>query len=49
MGGAGLGRDLGLEGADNARATGAGLVVATPWDSASATVRLLREPLPDKA
>jgi 8-hydroxy-5-deazaflavin:NADPH oxidoreductase len=43
------GRDLGLSGADNAGAAGAELVVvATPWDSAIATVRLLREPLAAK-
>jgi 8-hydroxy-5-deazaflavin:NADPH oxidoreductase len=38
-----------LEGADNAGAAGAELVVvATPWDSAIATVRALREPLAGK-
>ncbi len=39
----------GLEGADNAAAAAAGLVVvATPWDSAIPTVRALREPLAGK-
>ena len=43
------GRNLALEGADNAGASGAELVVvATPWDSAVATVRALREPLAGK-
>ena len=43
------GLDLALEGADNAGAAGAELVVvATPWDSAVATVRTLREPLAGK-
>ncbi len=42
-------RDLALDGADNAGAAGAELVVvATPWDSAIATVRPLREPLAGK-
>jgi 8-hydroxy-5-deazaflavin:NADPH oxidoreductase len=42
-------RDLALEGADNAAAAGAELVVvAIPWDSAVATVRSLREPLTGK-
>jgi len=40
---------LPLEGADNAGAASAELVVlATPWDSAVATVRALREPLAGK-
>ncbi len=43
------GRDLALDGADNAGAAGAELVVvATPWDSAIVTVRSLREPLAHK-
>ena len=43
------GWDLALDGADNAGAAGAELVVvATPWDSAVATVRSLREPLAGK-
>ena len=43
------GLDLALEGADNAGAAAAELVVlATPWDSADATVRALREPLAGK-
>ena len=42
-------RDLALGGADNAGAAEADLVVlATPWDSAIATVRPLREPLTGK-
>src|ERR1700722_9120812 len=41
--------DLALGGADNAEAAEAELVVlATPWDSAVATVRSLREPLAGK-
>ena len=41
--------DLALDGADNAGAAAAELVVvATPWDSAIATVRSLREPLAGK-
>ncbi len=41
--------DLELGGADNAGAASADLVVlATPWDSAMATVRSLREPLAGK-
>jgi NADPH-dependent F420 reductase len=41
--------DLALGGADNAAAAEADLVVlATPWDSAIATVRSLREPLGGK-
>ncbi len=41
--------DLRLDGADNAGAAGADLViVATPWDSAIATVRSLQEPLTGK-
>ena len=41
--------DLALDGADNAGAAEAELVVvATPWDSAIATVRSLREPLAGK-
>ena len=40
---------LPLEGADNADAAGAEVVIlATPWDSAIATVRALREPLAGK-
>ena len=43
------GLDLPLDGADNAGAAAAELVVvATPWDSAIATVRALREPLAGK-
>jgi len=43
------GLDLPLRGADNAAAAAADLVVvATPWDSAVATVRSLREPLAGK-
>src|ERR1700722_1313172 len=43
------GMDLPLDGADNADAAAADLVVlATPWDSAIATVRALREPLAGK-
>jgi len=43
------GLDLPLDGADNAGAAAAELVVvATPWDSAVATVRALREPLAGK-
>ncbi len=43
------GRDLALQGADNADAAAAELVVvATPWDGAVATVRQLREPLAGK-
>ena len=43
------GRDLALDGTDNAGAAGAELiVVATPWDSAVATVRSLRESLAGK-
>jgi 8-hydroxy-5-deazaflavin:NADPH oxidoreductase len=43
------GRDLALDGADNAGAAGAELVVvATPWDSAIATVRSLPESLAGK-
>ena len=43
------GRDLELRGADNAGAAAADfVVVATPWDSAVATVRSLREPLAGK-
>ncbi len=43
------GRNLEIQGADNAGAAGAELVVvATPWDSAMATVRSLREPLAGK-
>jgi len=43
------GLNLELDGADNAGAAGAELVVvATPWDSAIATVRSLREPLAGK-
>ncbi len=43
------GLSLELNGADNAGAAGAELVVvATPWDSAIATVRSLREPLAGK-
>ena len=43
------GLTLPLEGADNAGAAAAELVVlATPWDSAIATVRALREPLAGK-
>ncbi len=43
------GLDLALEGADNAGAADAELVVvATPWDNAVATVRKLREPLAGK-
>ncbi len=43
------GLDLPLEGADNAAAAAAELVVlATPWHSADATVRALREPLAGK-
>jgi NADPH-dependent F420 reductase len=42
-------RNLEVHGADNAVAAGAELVVvATPWDSAVATVRSLREPLAGK-
>jgi 8-hydroxy-5-deazaflavin:NADPH oxidoreductase len=42
-------RSLALEGADNGGAAAAELVVvATPWDSAVATVRSLREPLAGK-
>jgi len=42
-------RDLELRGADNAGAAAADfVVVATPWDSAVATVRSLREPLAGK-
>jgi 8-hydroxy-5-deazaflavin:NADPH oxidoreductase len=41
--------DLALQGADNAGAAAADLViVATPWDSAIQTVRSLREPLAGK-
>ena len=41
--------DLALDGADNAGAAGADVViVATPWDSAIATVRSLRAPLTGK-
>jgi 8-hydroxy-5-deazaflavin:NADPH oxidoreductase len=41
--------NLAIDGADNARAATAELViVATPWDSAIPTVRALREPLADK-
>ena len=41
--------DLPLDGTDNAGAAAAELVVvATPWDSAVATVRALREPLAGK-
>ena len=41
--------NLDLDGADNAGAAAAELVVlATPWDSAIATVRALREPLAGK-
>ena len=48
-GGALAGADLPLEGADNVGAAAAELVVlATPWDSAVATVRALREPLAGK-
>jgi NADPH-dependent F420 reductase len=40
---------LGISGADNAGAAGAEvIVVATPWDSAVATVRALRDPLVGK-
>jgi 8-hydroxy-5-deazaflavin:NADPH oxidoreductase len=40
---------LGISGADNAGAAGAEvIVVATPWDSAVATVRALRDPLAGK-
>ena len=43
------GRNLEVHGAGNAVAAGAELVVvATPWDSAIATVRSLREPLAGK-
>jgi len=43
------GLTLAIDGADNASAAGAELVVvATPWDSAIATVRSLREPLAGK-
>ncbi len=43
------GLTLPVDGADNAGAAGAELVVvATPWDSAIATVRSLREPLAGK-
>jgi 8-hydroxy-5-deazaflavin:NADPH oxidoreductase len=43
------GRTLGIDGADNAGAASAELVVvATPWDSAIPTVRALREPLAGK-
>jgi NADPH-dependent F420 reductase len=43
------GRNLEIQGADNAGAAAADLVVvATPWDSAIATVRSLREPLAGK-
>ena len=43
------GLTLAVDGADNAGAAGAELVVvATPWDSAIATVRSLREPLAGK-
>ncbi len=43
------GRNLEIRGADNAGAAGAELVVvATPWDSAIATLRSLREPLAGK-
>ncbi len=43
------GRDLELDGSDNAGAARAELVVVgTPWDSAIATVRSLREPLAHK-
>jgi 8-hydroxy-5-deazaflavin:NADPH oxidoreductase len=43
------GLELAIDGADNADAAGAELVVvATPWDSAIATVRALREPLAGK-
>jgi 8-hydroxy-5-deazaflavin:NADPH oxidoreductase len=43
------GLDLALDGADNAGAAGAELVIlATPWDSAIPTVRSLREPLTGK-
>ncbi len=42
-------RTLALTGSDNAAAAAAELVVvATPWDSASATVRAFREPLAGK-
>ncbi len=42
-------RTLAMTGSDNAGAAAADLVVvATPWDSASATVRTLREPLAGK-
>jgi 8-hydroxy-5-deazaflavin:NADPH oxidoreductase len=43
------GRDLALEGSDNAGAAGADLVIlATPWDSAVPTVRALADPLRGK-
>jgi 8-hydroxy-5-deazaflavin:NADPH oxidoreductase len=42
-------RTLALDGSDNAGAAAAELVVvATPWDGATATVRALREPLAGK-
>jgi hypothetical protein len=42
-------RQLAIDGADNAGAAGAELVVvATPWDSAIATARSVREPLAGK-
>jgi len=44
-----LGRSLSIAGADNEGASGADVVVvATPWDSAIATVKALREPLAGK-